>query len=105
MSKADRSRDFRTRRSRMWRAASSFIVLAGVGGLCAVWIGSVDAESSRTMQLVMLGSILALLVGIAGIVRSIGVFIRCPTCGRVPTEEGAVDLFAKKCPHCDTKLA
>ena len=53
----------------------------------------------------MLGSILALVAGLAGIVITVGRFIKCPDCGRVPTDEGAVDLSAKKCPYCDTKLA
>jgi purine-cytosine permease-like protein len=89
----------------MWRAASFFIVLASAGGLCAVGIGVVDIDSSRATWMMMLASSVALIAGLAGIVATISRFIRCPNCGRVPTDEGAVDLFARKCPHCNTKLA
>ena len=89
----------------MWRRASIFIALASIGALCALGIGVVDVESSRTAWIVMLASILAIIAGLAGIVVTIGRFIKCPNCGRVPTEEGAVDIFARRCPHCDTKLA
>ena len=105
MAKSDHSREFRTRRSRMWRAAIPYIVLASVGGLCALAMGTTGAESSRSAWMGMLGSILALVAGLAGIVITVGRFIKCPNCGRVPTDEGAVDLSAKKCPYCDTKLS
>ena len=89
----------------MWREAGIFIALAIVGGLCALGIGAVDAESARTTWTLMIASILALVGGLAGIVIMIGRFIKCPNCGKVPTDEGAVDLFAKTCPNCGTKLA
>jgi hypothetical protein len=89
----------------MWPEAIIFIAVASIGGLVALGIGSVDAESSRTAWIVMLASSLALIAGIAGIVRAVSRFIKCPNCGRVPTDEGAVDLFAKRRPHCDAKLA
>ena len=44
----------------MWREAGIFIALAIVGGLCALGIGAVDAESARTTWTLMIASILAL---------------------------------------------
>ena len=105
MAKSDHSREFRDRRSRMWRAASILMALATIGGLCALGIGAVDVESAGTTWLLMIASILALVAGLAGIVVTIGRFIKCPNCGKVPTDEGAVDLFAKRCPNCGTNLA
>ena len=105
MAKSDHSREFLDRRGRMWRAAAGFIALASVGGLCALGIGTVDAESSRTTWVLMIASTLAMIAGVAGIVTVIGRFIKCPGCGKVPTDEGAVDLFAKRCPNCGAKLA
>ena len=105
MAKSDHSGEFLDRRSRMWRAATIPMALASIGGLCALGIGAVDAESAGTTWVLMLASILALVAGLAGIVIAIGRFIKCPSCGKVPTDEGAVDLFPKRCPNCGTNLA
>ena len=105
MAKSDHSHEFLGRRSKMWRAARICIALTTVGGVCALGIGVVDVESPRAVWILMLASILAIVAGLAGIVMTIGRFIKCPNCGKVPTDEGAVDLFAKRCANCGTKLA
>jgi len=105
MAKTDHSREFRDRRARMWRTAAVPIVLVIGGGVCAVAIGTVDAESSGSETIVMALAMSALLIGIVGIILAVNRHIKCPNCGKVPTDEGAVDLSAKTCPHCGTRLA